>query len=190
MRSSTRSADLGPIVLVGMMGSGKTTVSRLVGAALGRDVFDSDEMIERRTGHTVAEIWGTDGEPAFRRLETEVLDEALAADPPGVVAAAGGVVLADANRVRLQRVSERGGIVVWLRADPVLLASRVHAGDHRPLVRDDPTRTLARLAVERAPLYAEVADRTLDVDASTVEETVAAVLAEVTAVAGERSARR
>lgn len=187
MASSNPSDLVGPIVLVGMMGSGKTTVGRMVGAALRRPVFDSDEMIEHRTGHTVAEIWEREGEPTFRRLETDVLDEALRTDPPPVVAAAGGVVLADTNRARLQRVSERGGIVVWLRADPAVLVDRVRAGDHRPLLRDDPAATLARLAAQREPLYAEVADRTLDVDAATVEETVAAVLAEVAAVAAERS---
>jgi shikimate kinase len=176
-------------VLVGMMATGKTTVSRRLGDALGRRVFDSDAMIEARTGRTVASLWEEGGEPAYRRLETDVLDEALDADPPGVVAAAGGVVLSTANRVRLQRASERGGVVVWLRAEPAVLASRIEPGDHRPLLKDDPLGTLTRLSTEREPLYAEVADRFLDVGVTSVEETVAAILDEVHAVEAERSGR-
>jgi shikimate kinase len=174
-------------VLVGMMASGKTTVARRVAAALGRAVFDSDEMIERRTGRTVAQLWESGGEPAYRELETAVLDEALAAVPAGVVAAAGGVVLSAVNRARLQRASERGAVVVWLRADPSVLASRVMPGDHRPLLRDDPAATLRRLAGEREALYAEVADRVLDVTASSVDQVAAAVIEEVEAVDAERT---
>jgi hypothetical protein len=85
------------LVLVGMMGTGKTTVARVLGERLGRPVFDSDAVIEARTGRTVREIFAADGEPAFRALETEVLREALAADTPSIIAAAGGVVLSATN---------------------------------------------------------------------------------------------
>jgi shikimate kinase len=153
---------VGPIVLVGMMATGKTSVARQIARRLGRRVYDSDAMITARTGQTVAQLFEAGGEPAFRELETDVLDEALDADPPGVVAAAGGVVLSPANRDRLRAVSRAGGVVVWLTADPAVLAARVHPGDHRPLLADDPAGTLARLSAERGPLYAEVADRTVD----------------------------
>lgn len=170
---------VGPIVLVGMMGTGKSTVGALVASRLGRVLYDSDAMIEARQHKTVAELWEEGGERAYRALESQALTEALAAPKPGVVAAAGGVVLAVANRTALQRVSERGGVVVWLRANPAVLAGRVHAGDHRPLLRDDPVGTLRRLATEREALYSEVADRTLDVDELSVDGVVRAVLAEV-----------
>jgi len=176
------------------MATGKTTVSRRLAEALGRRVWDSDEMIEARTGKTVAQLWEEGGEPAYRLLETEALDAALdaalRAEPPGIVAAAGGVVLSVANRVLLQRASEDGAVVVWLRADPAVLASRVEPGDHRPLLRDDPLGTLTRLSAEREPLYGEVADRALDVGTATVEETVDTVLREVAAVAAERCCDR
>ena len=81
------------IVLVGLMGTGKTTTGRLVAARLGRRLLDSDEMVEARTGRTVREIWRDEGEPAYRVLETAALQEALAATDPLVIAAAGGVVL-------------------------------------------------------------------------------------------------
>jgi shikimate kinase len=180
-------AVVGPVVLVGMMATGKTTIGRRLAVALGRRLFDSDEMIQSRTGKTVAELWEEGGEPAFRTLETQVLAEALRSDPPAVVAAAGGVVLAAANRDELQRVSEHGGVVVWLRADPAVLAGRVQPGDHRPLLASHPAATLRRLAAERETLYAEVADRHLDVGKLSVTEAVAAILDEVAALGAERA---
>jgi len=158
----------------------------LFDADLGRDVWDSDAMIEKQTGKTVAQLWAEGGEPAYRKLETHALERALAAVPPGVVAAAGGVVLDPVNRVRLQRASEDGGVVVWLRATPAVLAARVVPGDHRPLLRDDPLGTLTRLSAERQPLYEEVADRAIDVGTASVDEVVDAVLEEVAALAGRR----
>jgi shikimate kinase len=174
---------VGPIVLVGMMATGKTSVARQIAKRLGRRMYDSDAMITARTGRTVAQLFEAGGEPAFRALETDVLDEALDADPPGVVAAAGGVVLSPANRDRLRAVSRSGGVVVWLTADPAVLAARVHPGDHRPLLADDPAGTLARLSAERGPLYAEVADRTVDTGKVPFGRMVDEVLDAVRAVA-------
>jgi shikimate kinase len=148
------------LALVGMMGSGKTTVGRLAAERLGRPFFDSDQTIEERTGRTVAQIFADDGEPAFRALEAAVLAEALANAAPSVIAAAGGVVLDPANRHRLRDAAW----VVWLRADPAILADRVTKSDHRPLLAEDPEGTLLRLNREREPLYREVADRVVDLD--------------------------
>jgi shikimate kinase len=168
-------SELGPVVLVGMMATGKTTVSRRLASKLGRTVFDSDRMIEDQTGHTVAELWERDGEAAYRALETAVLETAVAAVPPGIVAAAGGVVLSAANRALLAGVSAGGGVVVWLRADPAVLAGRVHPGDHRPLLASDPAGALRKMAVEREGLYASVADVSVDATAP-VDDVVLAVL--------------
>jgi shikimate kinase len=181
---------VGPIVLVGMMATGKTSVARQIAKRLGRRMYDSDAMITARTGRTVAQLFEAGGEPAFRALETDVLDEALDADPPGVVAAAGGVVLSPANRDRLRAVSRSGGVVVWLTADPAVLAARVHPGDHRPLLADDPAGTLARLSAERGPLYAEVADRTVDTGKVPFGRMVDEVLDAVRAVAREHGGAR
>src|SRR5215217_434800 len=100
------------LVLVGMMAVGKTTVGRRVAEALGRPFSDSDELVEARTGRTVRDIFAVDGEAAYRVLETAALMEALEAGAPQVIAAAGGVVLAAANRAALRRPGVR---VVWLR---------------------------------------------------------------------------
>ena len=160
------------LVLVGMMGSGKTSVGQRVAARLHRPFLDSDEQVEARTGRTVREIFETDGEATFRGLEAEALAEALARPQPVVVAAAGGVVLDPGNRRRLQQ----GATVVWLRAEPAVLATRVRSGDHRPLLGDDPLAVLEGMEEAREPLYREVADHVVDVDQKPVAEVVEIVL--------------
>ena len=161
------------LVLVGMMGVGKSTVGRIVAAELDRPLFDSDQMIEERTGRTVREIWSTDGEAAFRALETDTLLEALAEPEESVIAAAGGVVLSDRNREVLQGVDAH---VVWLLADIEVLVDRVRGGAHRPLLDDDPEGTLRRMFVDRAPLYQEVADAIVSVDHRSPNDVAKAVM--------------
>ena len=161
------------LVLVGLMGSGKTTVGRVVAQRLRRELLDSDFMIEAREGRTVRAIFAEDGEDAFRAIETDVLVEALAADDKAVIAAAGGVVLRSENRAALR---DSGARVVWLRADPATLVERVKGGVHRPLLDDDPRGTLERMYAERSDLYREVADAIVMVDNRSVNEIVEAVL--------------
>lgn len=163
----------GHLVLVGLMGVGKSTVGRLLAERLGRRFVDTDTVVEERAGASVREIFTERGEEAFRDLESEVLRDVLATTEPLVVAAAGGVVVREQNRAELRR---RAGRVVWLRADPALLAQRVKAGGHRPLVDEHPEETLRRLDLEREPAYREVADAVVSVDGRTVQEVVEAVL--------------
>jgi shikimate kinase len=153
------------LLLVGMMGAGKTTIGRMVADRLGWPYFDSDAEVEAKTGRTVPEIFAADGEQAFRALETEVLRGALQQDHV-VVSVAGGVVLDPANRALLRK----SGTVVWLRARVSTLARRVGDGAGRPLLGDDPSAALEDLWEVRRPLYAEVADTVIDVDAERPEE--------------------
>jgi shikimate kinase len=161
------------IVLVGLMGSGKSTVARILGSRLKRPVLDSDAMIEARTGRTVREIFAADGEPAFRALETEVLLEALAETKPVIIAAAGGVVLSAENRAALKQANAR---VVWLSADPASLVERVRSGMHRPALDGDPAGTLQAMHETREPLYREVADLVITVDGRSPSDVAEAVL--------------
>ena len=161
------------LVLVGLMAAGKTTVGRVVADRLGWPLVDSDEVIERATGRTVREIFRSDGEEAFRVLETAALKDALAAPVPTVIAAAGGVVLRTENREALKGADAR---VVWLRADPGVLAHRVGSGAHRPLLDDDPLGTLQRMFAERDPLYREVADDVVTVDHRSIDDVAGDVL--------------
>jgi len=161
------------LVLVGLMGSGKTTVARLAAERLGRRVIDSDVVIERATGRTVREIFADDGEEAFRSLETAALLDALSSEEPAVIAAAGGVVLREENRTALKQANAR---VVWLCATPDVLLHRVTSGMHRPLLDDDPAGTLQRMHAQREALYREVADAIVLVDHRSPGEVVEAVL--------------
>lgn len=156
------------ILLIGMMGAGKTTVGKEVAARLGWRHFDSDAQVQARTGKTIPEIFAQEGEPAFRREEAHALAEAIDLDEPVVVSVAGGAVLDPANR----RLMSGSGSVVWLRADPATLARRVGSGDGRPLLEDDPAASLARLDSVRRPLYEALADHTVDVDGLTPDQTV------------------
>jgi shikimate kinase len=169
------------LVLVGMMATGKTTAGHGVAERLGRAFFDSDELVEAATGRTVREIFATDGEAGYRPLETAALIDALNAPEPAVIAAAGGVVLAEANRRALCRP---GVTVVWLRAPVSELLRRIEAAGgpgHRPLLDEDPEAALTRLSTQREPLYREVADAVVDVDGLTPEQVVDRVAAAATA---------
>ena len=159
------------MLLIGMMGSGKTTVGRVLAARRGCPHLDSDEQVQSRTGLTVPEIFETRGEPAFRAEEARALAEAIDSAEPAVISVAGGAVLDPDNRRRMSAA----GTVVWLRADPATLARRVGDGAGRPLLADDPDAALRRLYDERRPLYEEVADVVIDVDAMSRDEVVEAI---------------
>ena len=161
--------DIGDIhvVLVGLMGAGKSTVGNVVAARLGRELVDSDTRIEGRAGRTVKEILAANGVEALRRHESDALFDALAEGTPRVIAAAGGVVLDPAHRRRLIR---SGAFVVWLDADPRLLVPRALTRTHRPWLDDDPVGTLDRMHRERSPLYGEVASLIVTVDGLTPEQ--------------------
>ena len=161
------------LVLIGMMGVGKSTVGRVLAERLGRQLRDSDAMIEARTGQTVREIWKAVGEAAYRALETEMLIEALGGEEPSVIAAAGGIVLRKENRELLKGESAQ---VVWLVADVDVLVGRVSHGGHRPLLDDDPRGALTAMWDDRAELYREVADAIVSVDGRSIHDVTQAVL--------------
>lgn len=146
------------IVLVGMMGAGKTTVGRLLARRLKRTFYDSDEEVERRCGVRIPVIFDIEGEAGFRARETQVIAE-LAALARIVLATGGGAVLAEENRRHLGA----SGSVVYLHARPGYLWQRVRHDRNRPLLATpDPQKTLEDLYAVRDPLYREAADLVLD----------------------------
>ena len=146
-----------PIVLVGLMGAGKTTIGRRLAAVLGLPFLDADEEIERAAGLPIAEIFARHGEPDFRRGERRVI-ERLLQGPLHVLATGGGAFMDTETRALLRAQATS----VWLRADLDVLLRRVEKRDNRPLLRQgNPREIMARLMTERYPVYAE-ADLTVD----------------------------
>jgi shikimate kinase len=140
-----------PIVLVGLMGAGKTTVGRRLAAALGLAFADADEEIERAAGLTVAEIFARHGEGDFRRGERRVIARLLDGGPLVLATGGGAFIDPDTRQLVLSRATS-----VWLRADLDVLMRRVERRDNRPLLKaEDPRAIMARLIEERYPIYAE-----------------------------------
>jgi shikimate kinase len=148
------------VFLVGPMGSGKTAVGRQLARRLGLQFVDADAEIEERTGVDIPYIFEKEGEAGFRRREREVIEE-LTARQGLVLATGGGAVLDQENRRRLR---ERGR-VVYLRTSVEQQLQRTRRSDHRPLLKaGNPRSTLESLMAMRAPLYAEIAEVTVDTD--------------------------
>lgn len=146
-----------PIVLVGLMGAGKTTVGRRLAALLRLPFIDADEEIERAAGLEVSEIFALHGEEEFRRGERRVIARLLQG-PPHVLATGGGAFV-NADTRALVRAHATS---IWLRADLDVLMRRVEKRDNRPLLKQgDPRAIMERLMAERYPIYGE-ADLVVD----------------------------
>lgn len=155
------------IVMVGMMGAGKTAVGRALAARLDVPFLDSDHEIEAAANMTIPEIFARDGEPFFRQKERQVIARLLE-EERGVLSTGGGAFLAEENR----NVITAKGVSVWLQADLEVLWNRVRHRDTRPLLRTaDPRATLSGLFRDRVPLYAK-ADLTVVSDGQAAIETM------------------
>lgn len=162
------------LLLVGLMGSGKTAVGRRCAARLERPFVDTDDLITAAAGVGIPEIFAAEGEAGFRARERTAVADACATPGPAVIACGGGAVLDPTNRRRL----EAAGWVVWLQASPGTLADRVGGGGGRPLLEGRPVGVaLEALAELRAPAYEAVADATVMTDGKVVDEVCDAVLA-------------
>lgn len=172
------SADLlrarGKIVLVGLMGAGKTTVGARLAERLGQAFADSDVEIEASSGQTISQIFATQGEERFRRLEEEAVARLLSKSEPMVLALGGGAVTSESTR----RLLGERSVVVWLSADPERLASRLgeKAASTRPLLRGGADSSLRRLSEERSSLYDSVADLVVDTTDCAPREVVEVLL--------------
>ncbi len=141
-----------------MMGSGKSTIGRLLAKATGWPYVDNDELVHRSQGTTARRILAEHGEGPMRAAESAALALGVRMPAPALVGVAAGTILKASNRERMRD----GGVVVWLRADADVLESRATGGDHRPWVHVGGDSWIRDAVVERDPLYASVADIVID----------------------------
>lgn len=154
------------VVLIGLMGSGKSTIGRLAAHSLGFEFVDTDHLITDAAQKTIPRIFETEGEAGFRARETEAL-RSLIGSENSIIATGGGIVTVAENLPLLRQL----GFVVWLNADPATLHQRTAHGHDRPLLRNaDPAGTLRALLEKRGPLYEEVCDMKITTDEFSTEE--------------------
>lgn len=170
------------IVVMGLMGAGKTTVGRLLAEALGWPLDDSDASIEAREGRTVKELRFALGVDGMHALEARHLLDALAAPRPRVVTPAAFTIEVPACRAALVGP---GVATAWLTATPATLAARFFAQGHRPAYGDDPETFLGEQLARRAPLFRSVRPLEVDVDAATPSEAARTILERLGLAAGD-----
>ena len=156
----------GNIILIGPMGSGKTSTGRILAKEMGYIFSDTDEEVTKRTGVSIAYIFDVEGEEGFRKRECLALKECLN-DNNTILSTGGGIVLSRENRDLLQ---DRG-TVVYLQTSIRFQVKRTASTNNRPLLQNkDPEETLEKLMLTRAPLYEEIADITIMTDNKSLQE--------------------
>jgi shikimate kinase len=157
---------LNNIYFIGLMGAGKTTIGRLLAKQMGREFYDSDHEIERKTGVKIPLIFELEGESGFRKRETTAIDELSQLDNV-IVATGGGAVLLQENRDYLKKT----GKVIYLRAKVNDLYQRTRNDKSRPLLQGaNPKQKLEQLYVARDPIYSALADYIVDTGAQSANE--------------------
>lgn len=168
---------MGNVILIGFMGSGKTTVGLRLSYRLRRTVVDTDKEIEREEKRAVSDIFAADGEAYFRDRETACLKKLLDSTGNQIISVGGGLPLREENRKLLHKL----GQVFYLRAQADTIYERVKDDTARPLLQvDDPKAKIRTMLKERDPYYREAADVVIDVDGKEFEE----ILNEIEAYAG------
>lgn len=171
------------IVLIGFMGTGKTTIATQLARSLRMRYVSTDDLIEKREKRTINEIFTTDGEEYFRDVESAVVRD-LSGQEGLVIDTGGGIVIRPENIEALKA----SGIVICLAADEEAIMERTKKYKHRPLLNvEDPKAKIRSLLAKRAPLYAK-ADHTIDTGALTARQVVAKI-EEIAAGAGREGAR-
>ncbi len=160
------------IVLVGFMGTGKTVVGKQLAERLGRDFLELDEMIEKKEGCSIREIFEKRGEPYFREVEKEVIKEAIRKRHV-VISAGGGAIIDEENLGNLKR----DGFIICLEASPDIILERTKGLKSRPLLNvPDPKKEIAALLKKRGPYYKK-ADLSINTDSLSVEQVVERIMA-------------
>lgn len=171
-----------PIVLIGLMGAGKTTIGRRLAKVTRREFVDSDAEIEEAAACSIADLFAIHGEPIFRDLETRVIRRLL--DNPGIVLATGGGAWMQPD---LRALIRERALSVWLKADLAVLLERVERRHHRPLLEQGDKRSiLQQLMQQRYPVYAE-ADLTVESGDGPHEAVVDALIHAIQKHTGQRA---
>lgn len=162
------------IILVGFMGSGKSSIGKQLAKGLQYDYIDTDSLIVTKTGKNIATLFKTEGEVRFRELETETLEELSASSNKNfVLSTGGGIILSEQNRMILKSL----GTVIWLNASPDALFERATRKPHRPLLDVEyPRRTFDQLLAKRLSLYQEACELEIDTTQLSYSKTVEAIL--------------
>jgi len=160
------------IILIGFMGTGKSTIGRQLSQTLSYPLVDTDQLIVERTGKTIPDIFAEQGEEAFREIETETLSS-LTGSTHHIISTGGGIIGSPQNREILKTL----GYVVWLVASPEEILDRTSRNTNRPLLNnEDPARTIRDLLAKRIPLYKEAAHLSIETDQLSFDEITTGII--------------
>ncbi|MBS5064531.1 MAG: shikimate kinase [Hungatella hathewayi] len=161
------------MILIGFMGAGKTSVGEELAGRFGKTLIDTDRMIEERAGMSISDIFAVQGEEAFRRLETEVLEQLISEASGEMISVGGGLPLREENRKLLKKL----GTIIYLRVRPETVLARLKGDTTRPLLQgDDVEEKVNSLLSKRGPIYEMAADRIISVDGRSVEQIADAII--------------
>jgi len=161
------------LILIGLMGSGKSSVGKLLAKELNREFFDSDKEIEQMTGANIPLIFELEGESGFRKRETQAIHK-LCAQKNIVLATGGGAILSAENRTLLSDNS----VIIYLQVSDDQILARTRQDRSRPLLQtENPRQKLIQLIAEREPLYLSLAGHTIDTDQLNVKEVTRSIIA-------------
>lgn len=164
------------IILIGFMGAGKTSVGNVLAKRSGKSLIDTDQMIEARAGMSISDIFKTQGEDAFRRLETEVLEQLISEAHGEIISVGGGLPLREENRALLKKL----GCVIYLSVKPETVLQRLKGDITRPLLQGDHVREKVNdLLAYRGPIYESAADKIVAVDGKSVKQAADIVASEL-----------
>ena len=160
------------IILIGFMGTGKSTIGRNLSQTFGYPLIDTDQMIVEKQGRTIPKIFEEDGEQAFRDMETNLL-RSLFKHNGHIISTGGGIIVRPENRALLREL----GYVVWLQASPAEILNRTSRNSNRPLLNNaDPEGTIRRLLEIRVPLYTETAHLCIETDQLNFDEVTTGII--------------
>jgi len=162
------------IILIGFMGSGKSSLGRELHQNLGYQLIDTDHVIEKQTGKSIPDIFSQDGEAAFRTFETEQLKQLIAKKTSNhIISTGGGIVCTPENRTILRQL----GFVVWLKCSVEDIYERTSQNKNRPLLQcDDPMQAIKTLLQERSPYYEETAHLEINTTGLSLDEVSCGIL--------------